>query len=285
MSLILDDPRDTCLSHGDDPSGDTEPPVKQDAHAGVKLKLLSVYMALTPVGVSLHIDADIEHLVLSGKLFGTNTDSRSSSPERSPSPTFSFASTSTSSDASHPTPTPMDHINSSNNPNNKNQSEWAQDAQASKASSTTHTKQPPSKPRGAHAGWRKCAGGWRGLILPKMQMQIWTPTDQKNALTSSVCPNQAALGNTDRATNLFHTLFHSAFFLSESCSDNALCRQSNDCPSDPLSADCDNLKGIDQGARASIHVLCETPSATHPGHRSFIRPRSTSHTYPQKYGS
>ncbi|KAG1721158.1 thioredoxin-like protein, partial [Suillus occidentalis] len=46
-------------------------------------------------------DADIEHLVLSGKLFGTNTDSRSSSPERSPSPTLSFASASTSSDASH----------------------------------------------------------------------------------------------------------------------------------------------------------------------------------------
>ncbi|KIJ21386.1 hypothetical protein PAXINDRAFT_164901 [Paxillus involutus ATCC 200175] len=36
-------------------------------------------------------DADIEHLVLSGKLFGT--DSRSSSPERSPSPSLSFAST------------------------------------------------------------------------------------------------------------------------------------------------------------------------------------------------
>jgi hypothetical protein len=36
MSLILDDPRDTCLSHGDDASGDTEPPVEQDAHAGVK---------------------------------------------------------------------------------------------------------------------------------------------------------------------------------------------------------------------------------------------------------
>ncbi|KIK94499.1 hypothetical protein PAXRUDRAFT_142668 [Paxillus rubicundulus Ve08.2h10] len=36
-------------------------------------------------------DADIEHLVLSGKLFGT--DSRSSSPERSPSPSLSFVST------------------------------------------------------------------------------------------------------------------------------------------------------------------------------------------------
>ncbi|KAF9229771.1 hypothetical protein BS17DRAFT_792615 [Gyrodon lividus] len=36
------------------------------------------------------MDADIEHLVLSGKLFGT--DSRSSSPERSPSPSLSFAS-------------------------------------------------------------------------------------------------------------------------------------------------------------------------------------------------
>lgn len=45
------------------------------------------------------MDADIEHLVLSGKLFGTH--SPSSSPERSPSPTLSFASTSTSSDASH----------------------------------------------------------------------------------------------------------------------------------------------------------------------------------------
>ncbi|KAG1829946.1 thioredoxin-like protein [Suillus variegatus] len=43
------------------------------------------------------MDADIEHLVLSGKLFGTN--SRSSSPERSPSPTLSFASA--SSDSSH----------------------------------------------------------------------------------------------------------------------------------------------------------------------------------------
>jgi hypothetical protein len=39
MSLILDDPRDTCSSHGDDASGDTEPPVptlEEDAHAGVK---------------------------------------------------------------------------------------------------------------------------------------------------------------------------------------------------------------------------------------------------------
>ncbi|KAG2131586.1 thioredoxin-like protein, partial [Suillus bovinus] len=45
-------------------------------------------------------DADIEHLVLSGKLFGTN--SRSSSPERSPSPTLSFASA--SSDSSHRQP-------------------------------------------------------------------------------------------------------------------------------------------------------------------------------------
>jgi hypothetical protein len=40
MSLILDDPRDTCSSHGDDASGiDTEPgipAVEQDAHAGVK---------------------------------------------------------------------------------------------------------------------------------------------------------------------------------------------------------------------------------------------------------
>lgn len=44
------------------------------------------------------MDADIEHLVLSGKLFGTN--SRSSSPERSPSPTLSFASASASSDSS-----------------------------------------------------------------------------------------------------------------------------------------------------------------------------------------
>ncbi|KAG1727560.1 thioredoxin-like protein [Suillus paluster] len=41
------------------------------------------------------MDADIEHLVLSGKLFGTN--SRSSSPERSPSPTLSFASASSDS--------------------------------------------------------------------------------------------------------------------------------------------------------------------------------------------
>ncbi|KAF9234945.1 hypothetical protein BU15DRAFT_89765 [Melanogaster broomeanus] len=36
------------------------------------------------------MDADIEHLVLSGKLFGTA--SRSSSPERSPSPSLSFVS-------------------------------------------------------------------------------------------------------------------------------------------------------------------------------------------------
>ncbi|KAF8446380.1 thioredoxin-like protein, partial [Boletus edulis BED1] len=35
-------------------------------------------------------DGDIEHLVLSGKLFGTNSGS---SPERTPSPTFSFTST------------------------------------------------------------------------------------------------------------------------------------------------------------------------------------------------
>ncbi|KIK32847.1 hypothetical protein CY34DRAFT_18765 [Suillus luteus UH-Slu-Lm8-n1] len=45
--------------------------------------------------------SDIEHLVLSGKLFSTNTDSCSSSPERSPSPTLAFASASTSSDTSH----------------------------------------------------------------------------------------------------------------------------------------------------------------------------------------
>ncbi|KAG2135147.1 thioredoxin-like protein [Suillus clintonianus] len=45
------------------------------------------------------MDADIEHLVLSGKLFGTN--SRSSSPSRSPSPTLSFASASSSSSSSH----------------------------------------------------------------------------------------------------------------------------------------------------------------------------------------
>ncbi|KAG6371547.1 hypothetical protein JVT61DRAFT_9253 [Boletus reticuloceps] len=36
------------------------------------------------------MDGDIEHLVLSGKLFGTNSGS---SPERTPSPTFSFTST------------------------------------------------------------------------------------------------------------------------------------------------------------------------------------------------
>lgn len=41
------------------------------------------------------MDADIEHLVLSGKLFGTN--SRSSSPERSPSPALSFVSASSDS--------------------------------------------------------------------------------------------------------------------------------------------------------------------------------------------
>ncbi|KAG1847453.1 thioredoxin-like protein [Suillus tomentosus] len=45
------------------------------------------------------LDADIEHLVLSGKLFGTN--SRSSSPERSPSPTLSFASASSDSSQRH----------------------------------------------------------------------------------------------------------------------------------------------------------------------------------------
>ncbi|OJA19060.1 hypothetical protein AZE42_09039 [Rhizopogon vesiculosus] len=52
------------------------------------------------------MDADIEHLVLSGKLFGTN--SRSSSPERSPSPTLSFASASSDSDS---------HSHSHNQPN------------------------------------------------------------------------------------------------------------------------------------------------------------------------
>ncbi|KIK37724.1 hypothetical protein CY34DRAFT_15510 [Suillus luteus UH-Slu-Lm8-n1] len=40
IQLPQDDPRDTCSSHGDDPSGvDTEPPVlalEEDAHAGVK---------------------------------------------------------------------------------------------------------------------------------------------------------------------------------------------------------------------------------------------------------
>ncbi|KIK32015.1 hypothetical protein CY34DRAFT_19363 [Suillus luteus UH-Slu-Lm8-n1] len=36
IQLPQDDPRDTCSSHGDDASGDTEPPVEQDAHAGVK---------------------------------------------------------------------------------------------------------------------------------------------------------------------------------------------------------------------------------------------------------
>lgn len=46
------------------------------------------------------MDADIEHLVLSGKLFGTN--SRSSSPERSPSPTLSFASASSDSSPQQP---------------------------------------------------------------------------------------------------------------------------------------------------------------------------------------
>lgn len=39
IQLPQDDPRDTCSSHGDDASGDTEPPVlalEEDAHAGVK---------------------------------------------------------------------------------------------------------------------------------------------------------------------------------------------------------------------------------------------------------
>lgn len=50
------------------------------------------------------MDADIEHLVLSGKLFGTNSNSRSSSPARSPSPTLSFASASSDSSSHHRQP-------------------------------------------------------------------------------------------------------------------------------------------------------------------------------------
>jgi hypothetical protein len=45
------------------------------------------------------MDADIEHLVLSGKLFGTDTGS--SSPERTPSPSLSFESTDAFDDEKH----------------------------------------------------------------------------------------------------------------------------------------------------------------------------------------
>ncbi|KAF8546992.1 thioredoxin-like protein [Imleria badia] len=55
------------------------------------------------------MDADIEHLVLSGKLFGTDT--RASSPERTPSPTLSFESTDALDNTKHrrdgPDPDPV----------------------------------------------------------------------------------------------------------------------------------------------------------------------------------
>jgi hypothetical protein len=160
MSLILDDPRDTCSSHGDDASGDTEPPVEQDAHAGVKLSntlfriCIYIVRCLPP-----HSHSDESHqqqqqyqqqeLIRMGPgrtgVKGVIRDSH--------------------------------------------------EAAALKASRRAREmEEVRRRMERAHLGGKTFLEDEALKATAKTQTQIWTPTDQKNAPISSVCPDQAALG-------------------------------------------------------------------------------------------